>query len=899
MKHICIGLLLLTSLINYGQNLRTLNKNIINSNGKEVILKGVGLGGWMLQEGYMMNSSGGANTQFEFKQKLNTLIGTTETEKFYENWRKNFVTEQDLDSIAKWGFNSVRLPMHYNLFTLPIEDEPIQGQNTWLPKGFEMVDNLLTWCKARNIYLILDLHAAPGGQGHDQAISDYDTTKPSLWESPLNKSKTIALWRKIAERYKNEPWIGGYDILNEPNWDLDTNELRDFYIQITNTIRVVDQNHIIFIEGNWFANDYSGLTPPWDSNMVYSFHKYWSDNGSGSIDWVLNMRNQYNVPLWCGESGENSNVWYRDAVKLYEDNNIGWAWWPWKRIATIVSPFSVNSNPKYESIIKYWKGEQPAPTTANAIQGLKQLTDDLLVDNNVYYKDVVDALIRQPQQNTHIPFKKHVFPGVIHLSDYDLGTNGVAYYDVDNANYSLTTGQFQAWNSGWNYRNDGVDIETSTDNINSNGYQIGFAKDQEWMNYTVTVAQTGFYNINFRYASVQAGGQVQFSMNDVDVAGSVVLGNSGGWNKFSSKLIPNVYLESGIQTLKVKVIGTVGYNMTSVEFKNSTDPVPALQALSSSTNDDEKSIKITVNQPLVPQSLSASNFSIKVNNVTRIITSAEIDPNNNRVILLKLKDFLYYLDGIRVYHDGNILTSTYNSTLDPLVNYSVSNNLKKRALIAGRIQAEEFTTQQGLTLETTTDTDGGQNIGYTDSGDFAEYRVYVAESGTFNVSIRSAAQNQQGQLELTLISNGVSKSLGFITTPVTAAWQTWKTTTIQSDMLAGVYTLKMRVVQPGFNLNWMQFDFVKPLSVESIKDPNVSINVYPNPSSDNFNIVANDAIIINKLQIIDQNGRSIKDVSINNNNTEGLLDLSDLTTGVYFLMIDSNKGKFIKRLIKK
>ena len=88
----------------------------------------------------------------------------------------------------------------------------------------------------------------------------------------------------------------------------------------------MDNNHIIFIEGNWFANDFTGLTPPWDDNMVYSPHKYLSFNDQAFIQWVLDNRNEYNVLLYLGESGENSNVWLRDAIKLLEDNDIGWAW---------------------------------------------------------------------------------------------------------------------------------------------------------------------------------------------------------------------------------------------------------------------------------------------------------------------------------------------------------------------------------------------------------------------------------------------------------------------------------------------------------------------------------------------------------------------------------------------
>ena len=138
-----------------------------------------------------------------------------------------------------------------------------------------MTDNLLAWCKANRMYLILDLHAAPGGQGKDANISDYDPAKPSLWESEANRQKTIALWRKLAERYANEPWIGGYDLLNEPNWtfegkdkngkeDSSNKPIWDLYQAITKAIREVDTNHLIVIEGNGWGNNYNGFPGPWD-----------------------------------------------------------------------------------------------------------------------------------------------------------------------------------------------------------------------------------------------------------------------------------------------------------------------------------------------------------------------------------------------------------------------------------------------------------------------------------------------------------------------------------------------------------------------------------------------------------------------------------------------------------
>ena len=162
---------------------------IVDAQGNKVILRGMGLGGWMLQEGYMLETSRFAGPQHQIKNTIEKTVGTDAMNAFYEAWLANYCTKQDVDSMAAWGFNSIRLPMHYNLFTLPIEDEPEAGKDTWLSKGFVMVDSLLDWCEANQMYLILDLHAAPGGQGKDANISDYNPDKPSLWESAETAGK--------------------------------------------------------------------------------------------------------------------------------------------------------------------------------------------------------------------------------------------------------------------------------------------------------------------------------------------------------------------------------------------------------------------------------------------------------------------------------------------------------------------------------------------------------------------------------------------------------------------------------------------------------------------------------------------------------------------------------------
>jgi aryl-phospho-beta-D-glucosidase BglC (GH1 family) len=373
--------------------LRTDGTNIVNGNGENVLLRGIGLGGWMLQEPYMLRLSGVAVAQYDIKNRINDLIGEERMNGFYNAWLANMVTERDIDSLKAWGFNSVRLPMHYNLFTLPVEDEPFSGENTWHEKGFAMTDSLLAWCRKNEIYLILDLHAAPGGQGNDKPIADVDTTKPKLWESELNRQKTVALWSKLAQRYSDEEWIGGYDLINETNYPLEVNTaLRELFLDITQAVREADTNHIIFIEGNQFANDYTGLTPPWDDNMAYSFHKYWNPTTIETIQKYLDIRAEFNVPFWMGESGENKNDWYRSAVELFEANNIGWAWWTIKKVESESGLMNVSMPEGYQNIIDYWKGEGPKPDPDEAYKTLMQLAENIKAENCKVNYDVLQAL---------------------------------------------------------------------------------------------------------------------------------------------------------------------------------------------------------------------------------------------------------------------------------------------------------------------------------------------------------------------------------------------------------------------------------------------------------------------------------------------------------------------------
>ena len=550
--------------------LHTKGTQIVDESGQEIILRGIGLGGWMLQEGYMMQTSSFANAQYQIKDKIIELVGQENMETFYDAWLNNHVQKIDIDSMAAWGFNSVRLPMHYNLFTRPVEEEPISGANTWLNKGFELTDSLLSWCAANNLYLILDLHAAPGGQGYESGISDYDPTKPSLWEDVRNRNKTIAIWQRLAARYADEPWIGGYDLINETNWNLSGNAmLKSLYQEITNAIRQVDTSHVIFVEGNWFANDFNGLTPPWDDNMVYSFHKYWSYNDKNSIQWMLDIRENYNIPIWCGESGENSNAWYTDAIRLLEDYNIGWAWWPLKKIESISGPLSINKPDGYQRLLDYWEGNASNPGVVYSINALSELAENAKLENCTYHKDVIDAMIRQPYTDKTIPFKQNNIPGTLFASNYDMGKNGYAYMDMSFADYHVSSGEYTDWNTGWSYRNDGVDIEPCEDSELSNGYNVGWTEQNEWLIYTVNATQSDSYAVNLRVASNTGTSFVRLFTDGLISIPNTFISSTGGWQDWETFYLGKIYLSSGNHELRLLIVdGSININYLDFEGMN-------------------------------------------------------------------------------------------------------------------------------------------------------------------------------------------------------------------------------------------------------------------------------------------------------------------------------------------
>ncbi len=262
----------------------------------------------------------------KLREALVAGMGQAGADKFFATWETNVVAPSDVALWASWGVNTVRLPVNYHMLST--------APDTYIESGFQKIDAFVAMCKAHGIYVIVDLHAAPGAQNCEQ-MSDSPDGVARLWKEPTTYRKwTIDLWQTIASRYRNETAVGGYDIFDEP-YDTESSgafstgisTLRKMYLDITAAIRAVDPHHVLFFEGtNWSSDDgsthgFAGLDPAWDPQMAWSFHKYWDANTTSAIQPYLDLRKNTNRPVWNGETGEdNTTGWSGAMIKLLEAN---------------------------------------------------------------------------------------------------------------------------------------------------------------------------------------------------------------------------------------------------------------------------------------------------------------------------------------------------------------------------------------------------------------------------------------------------------------------------------------------------------------------------------------------------------------------------------------------------
>jgi len=612
-----------------------------------------------------------------------------------------------------------------------------------------------------------------------------------------------------------------------------------------------------------------------------------------ALKWMTDFREKHNRPIWLGETGENSNTWFANLAALSENNNVGWSWWPVKK-SGINNVLKVETNADYTKMVEMWKGNGSI-TADEAYNAVMTFADKHKFENCSIQYDVIDALIRQPHTTETKPFKTHTTGQNIFAVDYDLGRNNYAYFDTDTANYHLNTGEFKAWNQGWEYRNDGVDIEKCDDIEPTNGYNIGFVKKGEWLQYTIVSEVNAAYKFELRHA-----GQSKASMH-IEVNGQVASESfdtqpTGSWTTYKTTTIDNIILPEG--EVKVRLVfdgGEVNVNYFSFIEPVEISDVP-FELFNATTPKIDNEIYINLSKSITSSenNIDSNEFELKVNDVVVAFSDLFLNDENDQQIILTVDQDLFYNDEIKVSYQGTSVKSGAQN-LSIFSEVLVNNEFQKHYEIPGKVEAEDFMVNNGFELEDCTDTGGGNNTAYASNGDYLEYLLYVTSAGIFDLNFRVATE-KSAEILILNSEDGEMVQNGSISFGSTNGWQSWQTKTTSIELPAGKVVLRLYSQAGEHNLNWFLFENGTVTGIED-QFHESKLKVYPNPTSGILKVDFK-TYSVKQISLFNMGGKQV--MAQSSSEERVWIDVTKYPVGTYLLQISGEEvNETVKVLIVK
>ena len=319
---------------------------LVTPDGEPITLFGVNLGGWMLMETWMGAVSNYAEDwgYYDTLEVLESRFGAEKTAALIDLYEDHFITAEDIAQIERLGFNCVRVPFWYRNFMTEdgawLAEEPAENP------GFQRLDWLLEQCGQHGIYVILDLHGAPGGQSMNHCTGK--AGRNLLYTEEKNLETTERLWKAIAARYRENPVVASYDLLNEPQnnggytgdtaWAAESAEAvshtNDAYDRLYRAVRAEDEAHLVSLEGVWSTTVLPDPNEMGYENMLYQLHLY--DTDRGMVDYrvreLVTARRDWGVAVLVGEF--NNQKQERYACGQYRKNQISYIKWTYKTVNT-------------------------------------------------------------------------------------------------------------------------------------------------------------------------------------------------------------------------------------------------------------------------------------------------------------------------------------------------------------------------------------------------------------------------------------------------------------------------------------------------------------------------------------------------------------------------------------
>jgi len=366
---------------------------LVDGAGAPLLLRSMSVGNWLFPEGYMWQLDGPRGDRpRRIEQRIVELIGADRAAAFWTAYRDNFLAEADIARMHELGFNAIRLAMNARHLA------PDGDGTTLDDEALGYLTRTVDWCRRHGVYVILDMHGAPGGQTGAN-IDDNENDRPDLYTVPAHQDRLVAIWTALARRFADDPTVLGYDLLNEPiapDFASLNDRLWPIYLRVGAAIRAVDPHHTLIVEGAQWANNWSALHEPFDDNLIYSFHKYWDDPGDASIRGYLDGRTRWNRPLWTGEIGENDDDWYRAVFPMLERNDVGWSFWTWKKLGSDNNPYAIVPPARWSLFQDYVADPARRPSAADAQAVLDELAANAALARNRYVEHAACAIVACP-----------------------------------------------------------------------------------------------------------------------------------------------------------------------------------------------------------------------------------------------------------------------------------------------------------------------------------------------------------------------------------------------------------------------------------------------------------------------------------------------------------------------
>ncbi|GGS51270.1 hypothetical protein GCM10010156_07290 [Planobispora rosea] len=324
--------------------------HLVAADGTPVRLRGVGLGGWMNMENFI---TGYPANESAMREAVAEAIGEERAELFFDRLLTSFFGESDAALLSEIGMNCVRIPVNYRHFES--DDRPFET----IERGFRHLDRVIDLLGRHGVYSVIDLHAVPGSQ-NQHWHSDNPTHVASFWRHRHFQDRVVRLWEVIADRYKDNPWVAGYNPVNEPG-DPTGRVVGPFYDRLVKAVRAADPHHVLFLDGNTYSTDFSVFRELYE-NTVFVCHDYalagfahggpypghtrgeWVDRAQleRTFERRTVFQRQTGTPLWVGEFGpvytgdpavdEQRYQILRDQLEIYDAHGAGWSLWTYKDV---------------------------------------------------------------------------------------------------------------------------------------------------------------------------------------------------------------------------------------------------------------------------------------------------------------------------------------------------------------------------------------------------------------------------------------------------------------------------------------------------------------------------------------------------------------------------------------